>query len=66
MNKNIEEKIKKEIRYYSAQATIIQEENENLNQVVDHNVALFNRIAADLDESNIMIELLRKMMNNGK
>ncbi|MCL4329923.1 MAG: hypothetical protein M1533_02835 [Candidatus Thermoplasmatota archaeon] len=66
MEKTIEEKIKSEIRYYSVQSALLLEENQNLKDTVEHNISLYNRIATDLDESNMIIELLRKMMNNGK
>ncbi len=66
MEKTIEEKIKSEIRYYSVQTALLLEENQNLKDTVEHNISLYNRIATDLDESNMIIELLRKMMNNGK
>jgi hypothetical protein len=66
LEKTIEEKIKSEIRYYSVQSALLLEENQNLKDTVEHNISLYNRIATDLDESNMIIELLRKMMNNGK
>jgi hypothetical protein len=66
LEKTIEEKIKSEIRYYSVQTALLLEENQNLKDTVEHNISLYNRIATDLDESNMIIELLRKMMNNGK
>jgi cell division protein FtsB len=63
---DLKSKLEKELRYYRAANERLMREVKNLNETVISNESLKKRIEADREDSNIIIDLLRRLFDEKK
>jgi cell division protein FtsB len=63
---DLKSKLEKELRYYRAANERLMREVKNLNETVLSNESLKKRIESDREDSNIIIDLLRRLFDEKK
>jgi cell division protein FtsB len=63
---DLKSKLEKELRYYRAANERLMREVKNLNETVISNESLKKRIESDREDSNIIIDLLRRLFDEKK
>ncbi len=60
------DKLERELRYYRTANERLLKELKNLNEAVISNEKLKRRIEVDMEDSNILIDLLRRLFDEKK
>ncbi|MCL4327160.1 MAG: hypothetical protein M1149_02490 [Candidatus Thermoplasmatota archaeon] len=60
------DKLERELRYYRTANERLLKELKNLNEAVISNEKLKKRIEVDMEDSNILIDLLRRLFDEKK
>lgn len=60
------DKLERELRYYHIANERLLKELKNLNEAVISNEKLKKRIEVDMEDSNILIDLLRRLFDEKK